>query len=316
MDSHKKLKNILIQNHLVSYTDQITSCGNHGFTDLHLTNLNKKISDESKYFISLNINNNPHILVHDDLYNLIQEIKEKMILSNYFGGYDRKNNRVLLHYENDGKFRIGNKHIDEKFLIQFDICNLSSLAIRKNYKFFIDILPSKDKHYGIQTLLAYLGISLGFKVILPKSDLTRISNETYSSDIAHKILTINNIKLNTLLEEYKKSINTIDVLWINTITNDVFAAFEVELSKNYDAVLRRFSNITNSHTYLICVGNDYINFKNSFNANIFKTHYASRNINYLTLDLLYAMIKESEKYSDIICPHDLLYKNLIKIFNL
>lgn len=315
MDSHKKLKEKLQKNKLVSPLDQITACGNHGFTDLHFTNLDKKLTTDSKYYISLNINNNPVILSHPNLYNLRKEIDEKMIKKNYFDGYDKKNNRVILHYEKDGIFRIGNKRATEKFLTQFYICDFHLLAKRNNYKFFIDCLSNKDKHRALQILICELGISLGFKVKVAKNDLTPILLTDYSSEVKNDILTIRDLQLNNIKEGLSlNAIDLIDVLWYDDFTDNIIAAFEVERSRNYDSVLRRLSNIPTPFTYLICVGDDYFNFKNVVMNPVYFNWFKSKNLNYLTLDSLFSMLNENKKYGSVIPLKSFLKNNLINIF--
>lgn len=314
MELHKELKDKLLKNHLISPIDKITACGKHGFIDLPFTTLDKRLTINSKYYIAINIDNNPVILSHPNLYNLRKEIDEKMIKKNYFSGYDKKRNRVLLHYENDGIFKIGNKHGHEKFLTKFDICDFHLLAKRSNYRFFIECLSSKDKHRAIQILICELGLSLGFKIKVARNDLTPICSSIYSSDIKDNLLTIKDLNLNDIEEVYVNDIDLIDVLWLDKTTDNIFAAFEVELSKNYDSVLRRFSNIKNPNTYLICVGNDYFNFKNKLNNNMFYHWFNSKNLNYLELDSLFSMLNETKKYGNAIQLNLFLKYNLINLF--
>lgn len=315
MDLHKKLKDKIQKNQLLSPIDQITACGSHGFTDLHFTNLDRKLTTDSKYYIALNINNTPVILSHPNLYNLRKEIDEKMIKTNYFSGYDKKNNRVILHYEKDGIFRIGNKHGSEKFLTEFNICDFHVLAKRSNYNFFINSLPNKDKHRAIQVLICELGISLGFKVKVARNDFSRICSSIYSSDVKDNLLTIKDLNLNNIEEDSSlNSIDLIDVLWLDKFTDSIIAAFEVERSKNYDQVLRRLSNIINPNTYLICVGDDYLNFKNKLINPVYLNYFIKKNLNYLTLDSLFSMLNENKKYGNIIPLNSFLKNNLIYLF--
>lgn len=315
MNLHKKLKDKIQKNQLISSIDQITACGNHGFTDLHFTNLDKKLTKDSKYYISLNIDNTAIILNHPNLYNLRKEIDEKMIKTNYFSGYDKKNNRVILHYENDGIFRIGNYRSTEKFLTRFDICDFHLLAKRNNYKFFIECLSNKDKHRAIQILICELGISLGFKVKVARNDLSSICSSVYSSDIKDNLLTIKDLNLNNIEEGLSLNvIDLIDVLWLDKVTDNIIVAFEVERSKNYDSVLRRLSNISNPNTYLICVGDDYFNFKNTLINPVYFNWFNSRNLNYLTLDSLFLMLNENKKYGNLIPLNSFLKNNLINLF--
>lgn len=72
-----------------------------------------------------------------------------MINNKYFKGYDSTNNRVLLHYQGEGIFRIGNKNGSNQFLTSFDICDFRTLAKRTDYKVFIDTLENAESigHY-------------------------------------------------------------------------------------------------------------------------------------------------------------------------
>lgn len=311
---HKQLKEKLQKNNLISPIDQITACGSHGFTDLHFTKLDTKLTPDSKYYIAINIYNKPIILIHPNFYNLREEINEKMIEKSYFNGYDKKNNRVILHYTGDGRFRIGNKSNTHEFITSFDICDFHILAKRHNYKYFIDSLSNKDKHRALQILLCELGISLGYGVKVARNDLTPILLSNYSSDIKENILNIHDLDLSTIKEEVSiTNIDLIDVLWYDNITSNIVAAFEVERSNNYDAVLRRLSSITSSSTYLICVGDDYFNFKNTVMNPIYFNWFKKRNLNYLTQDSLFSMLNENKKYGNSLSLNLLLIKNLIKI---
>lgn len=314
MESHKQLKEKLKNNNLISPIDQITACGKHGFTDLHFTKLDKRLTQDSKYYIAINIDNKPIILNHPNFFNLRQEIDEKMIKKEFFTGYDRKNNRVIFHYKGDGIFRIGNKNGINEFTTKFNICNLHMLAKRNNYKLFIESLPSKDRHPAIQILLCELGISLGFKVKVAKNDLKPIINSDYSLEIRENLLSIPNIDLSNIKEErVKKNIDLIDVLWCDSFTSNIIAAFEVERSKNYDAVLRRLAAIESSSTYLVCVGDDFYNFKNTTMNPIFFNWFKSKNLNYLNMESLFSMLDENKKYGNSISLHLLLAKNIIKV---
>lgn len=315
MCTHKQLKENLQKNNLISPVDYIIACGSHGFTDLHFTNLDKKICTDSKYYISIAIENKPIILCHPNFYNLRQEIDEKMIKKEYFNGYDKKNNRVILHYKGDGKFRIGNKKGTNEFITHFDICDFHMLAKRKNYKYFIDSLSNKYKHRALQILLCELGISLGYKVKVAKNDLKPILTSKYSSEIKGNFLTIHDLELSHIRDGISlNNIDLIDVLWYDNNSHNIIAAFEVERSKNYDSVLRRLSCISSPSTYLICVGDDYFSFKNTVMNPVFFYWFKDKNLNYLTLDSLFLMLKDNEKYGKYLSSTLLLMENMLRIF--
>lgn len=115
-----------------------------------------------------------------------------------------------------------------------------------------------------------------------------------------------------------KSIDLIDVLWYDPISNQIIAAFEVERSKNYDSVLSRLSPLTHfypNRPYIICVGDDFDGFKNTFMHGIFKSYFESSNLNYLMLDDLYEILYINKKYKKYIPIEALFEGNLIKMKN-
>lgn len=317
MKDHHELKKILNDYKLISNIDYLIACGKNGFTDLRFTKLDKKLTEDSKYYLATDIDAKPFLLYHPNLLDLRKEIDEKMIKNKYFNGYDKKNNRVLLHHKYDGIFRIGNKNGTEEFLVNFDICDLSKLAKRKNYKAFIDLASNKDKHQYIQLLLCELGVSQGYNVKLARNDSKSILSSAHCSIVLNNIISVNDLDISHIKESsHIQNIDLIDVLWSDPITKQVIAAFEVERSKNYDSVFRRFSSLTYLYPYkpyLICVGDDYNGFKNSFRNDIFKTFFKSSNLNYLRLDNLYEILYLNKKYKKYI-PIEILFEgNLIKM---
>ncbi len=319
MQVHKILNKKLKDNELISPIDHLIACNSHGFTDLRFTKLDIRITPESKYYLAMNIDNKPTILCHPNLYNLRQEIDEKMIKGNYFNGYDAKNNRVFLHYKGDGKFRIGNKNGIDEFITSFEMCDLNKLAKRHNYKAFINFLENKHKHRGIQVLLCELGVSLGYYVKIANNDLSSIQKLDYANISPEKILSITDMNLSHIMEKnIINNIDRIDVIWYDPLTKRIVSAFEVERSRNYDSVLRRFSSIVPStpyNPYLICVGEDYNGFQCATNNEPFKTWLKNVNLNYLPLDSLYTILNDHKKYNLSLNTESLLKSNLIKLNN-
>lgn len=318
MHVHEKLKKKLEDNKLISHFDYLRACGSSGFTDLYFTKLDLKINPQSKYFIAININNKPTILCHPNFYDFRQEINEKMIINEYYKGYDKKKNRVLLHYIGDGKFRVGNKNSSDEFITSFEECNFYELAKRHDYKKFIELLPNNEKHRALQILICELGVSRGYHVKIARNDEKRILLSDYKSNIEKNLISIKDIKLSNITEcNAKNNIDLIDVLWYEPKTKHIFAAFEVERNKSYDSVLRRFSYLKdkNLSTYLICVGDDFLGFKNRCKLNpMFYDWFKSRNLKYLTLDSLYNMLKDNEKYIFYLSINLLFDKYLIDPF--
>lgn len=312
MNEHIVLKKKLKDNKLISNIDHLIACGNLGFTDLRFTKLDKKITPESKYYLAMNIDNKPIILCHPNLFNLRKEIDERMISKKYIEGYDEKCNRVLLHYKGDGKFRIGNKKGSYEFITSFDICNFNKLAKRYNYKVFIDSLPNIEKHRALQILISELGISQGYYVKLGRNDLTPILSSDYSLELCGKVLSISDLELSHITEHNTRTnIDLIDVLWYDPLTKQIVAAFEIERSRNYDAVLRRFSSIPSNfayNPYIICVGDDYVGFKNSMINDMYYNWFKDSSLNYLNLDDLYSILDVNKKYNQFV-PIETLFQH-------
>lgn len=319
MNEHILLKEKLKDNKLISNIDHLRACGNLGFTDLRFTKLDNKITPESKYYLAMNIDSKPIILCHPNLYDLRKEIDERMISKKYIEGYDKKNNRVLLHYKGDGKFRIGNKKGSDEFITSFDICDFNKLAKRYNYKVFIDSLPNIEKHRALQVLISELGISQGYYVKIGRNDLKPILSSNYSSELHGKVLSIIDLELSHITEHNTRTnIDLIDVLWYDPFTKHIAAAFEIERSRNYDAVLRRFSSIPSSFTYnpyLICVGDDYLGFKGSMVNDMYHAWFKNSNLNYLTLDDLYSILDVNKKYNQFIPIEILFQRHLLNLIS-
>lgn len=67
---HKLLKNKIIKNKLISPLDHLIACGDSGFSDLRFTELDKRIIPESKYYLTMNLNNTPVVLYHPNFFDL------------------------------------------------------------------------------------------------------------------------------------------------------------------------------------------------------------------------------------------------------
>lgn len=321
IDAHKTLKEKIKANKLISYTDHLIACGPSGFSDLRLTELDKKLTKESKYYLTMTLNSEPVVLCHPNFINLRQQIDELMIKSNYFGGYDAKNNRVLLHYKGDGDFRIGNKKGGEEFITSFEICDFKTLARRINYKAFINCLPNTEKHRALQILIAELGLSFGFNVKLAINDSTSIlSNENFLAS-SGKILELKDLNLSHIYEiNSLKDIDRIDVVWCDPITQNIVVAFEVERSRKYDSLLRRFSTIVSNlpyNPYLICVGSDYKGFKSCARRDMSSYWFRNSNLRYLFVDDLYLILQANKKFNSAISITDFLQsKALYPIYDI
>lgn len=337
MQVHKQLKKKIEDNKLISSLDLLRSCNTHGFTDLSFSKLDLTLNPESKYLIAINIDNKPKILYHPDFYNLRQEIDEKMIKKTYYGGYDLLRNRVLIHHLGDGKCRIGNKKGIDEFTTQFEECNFNLLAKRNNAEAFIKFLSNDEKHRALQVLIAELGISLGYKVKIANNDKTNILKQDYiEPDIEHDLISIDDIEADieydlTSIDDIqlaniqrlksKDNINLIDVIWYDNNSKCIVAAFEVELSRNYDALLRRLGPLIKLPylPYLICVGvaKDYKVFKRSALDPYFYKDFKNTKLKYLRLEDLYKILDHNKIYNisgkPSLSTHTLLDRNLINV---
>lgn len=79
MKDYKELKKTLNDYKLVSNVDYLIACGKTGFTDLRFTKLDKKLNEDSKYYLAIDIDNKPTLLYHPNLLHLRKEIDEKTI---------------------------------------------------------------------------------------------------------------------------------------------------------------------------------------------------------------------------------------------
>jgi hypothetical protein len=314
MKDHKELKKIIKEYNLISNMDHLIACDNHGWTDLRFTKLDLRLTPESKYFLSINMNNIPTILYYNNLLELRYEIDERMIKGSYVKGYYKKENRVMLHHIGDGKFRIGNESGKDTFYVQFEECSLKELTKRKNYYKFLELLDSNEKHRSIQTLLCEFGISLGFNVKLAINDNNAILKLNPQLLNAHKIINFYDLNLNHIeVTVEKKDIDSIDILWCEPLRKKIIVAFEVELSKNYSDVFRRFSSLINYASYniqFICVGDDCNNCKYNFTRPDWRIKFAQHNIDYLCLNNLCDILTLNREMGSFISPI-VLYKKLI-----
>lgn len=315
MYSHKELKRIIIEHNLVSHLDHIIAV-NNGWTDLRFTALDKRLTSESKYFLATQINDSSCILYLDNLSDLRSEIDECMIKKEFFQGYDKKNNRVHVHYEGEGIFRFGNINQDGTALRkQFEICSLHELTKRKDYELYINLLSSKERHRAIQVLLAELGINLGYSVKLASNDESTILKNNPLSPLVGKVLSFSDLNLMNIHEKsVENAIDKLDVLWCNPLNNIIVVAFEVERSKNYNNLLQRFSRLAKDYskqTYYICVGSDFKNFKNVSSQYPWNTVFSKHNLGYLTLNSLFKFL-EANRYLGSYIDKIILFK---KLFN-
>lgn len=318
MKPHKELKKKILDYELVSTIDHIIACDETGWTDLRFTRLDQKITPESKYLLTLSENHSSYIFCYNNLMELRQEIDKWFIKKPFFKGYDKINNRVHVHYEGEGVFRFGNKKGSDAFRKEFQLCSLKELAVRNNYSSYISLLSKKEKHHAIQTLLAELGISLGYYVKLAKNDSSRILKNNPSLLQRNVLLNIPDMNLiNISSKRLLDSINMIDVIWLTKNNNQIIAAFEVELSRNYASLLERMSSLlyTNCQNInFVIVGEDYINFKNSFHHPIWKRVYHDKSLGYLSLDSLGRFLNDKIKYNSTInnsTLHNMFFKNTL-----
>lgn len=94
------------------------------------------------------------------------------------------------------------------------------------------------------------------------------------------------------------NIDLIDVIWLDPVNHAIIATFEVERSRNYDAVFRRFAPLVSRFhisPYFICVGEDYKGFRNYAFHDIVSNLFSGRALHYLCIDDLYDFLKLNKK---------------------
>jgi hypothetical protein len=314
MRTHKELKEFIKNYSLVSSMDHLIACDNHGWTDLRFTRLDNRLTPESKYYLTVNINNEPLILYYDKLLDLRYEIDEKMIKKPYIEGYDAINNRVHLHYEKDGIFRIGNKSRTDIFRVQFEECSLKELARRHDYYLYFSLLKSEERHRDIQTLLCELGMSLGFNVKLANNDITNILSKDPILLTSQMVLNFYDLNLGNIEEKkVEEDIDNIDVLWYDPKNQKIIVAFEVEFSYNYPKLLQRFSSLISTTQYfphLVVVGDNYVNFRANYNRPAWRSIFSSNTLSYLCLNDLCDILTLNREFNSPVSTN-FIFKKLI-----
>lgn len=304
MGKHNDLKKLIIDNNLISPMDHLIACG-PGWTDLRFTKLINKITNESHYEIALLIGNDPIIFQYDNLKALHEEIVDDFIKNNNCLGYDMKNNRVHVHYEGDNIFRFGSKHGNKIFRKEFKICTLKDLARRNNYKGYINLLSSDEKHRAIQVLLAELGTKFEFKIKFGINDQSIILTQNPNLLLCENLITIENIYLDRIIikniENIKNSIDFLDIVWCDPYNNKPIVAFEVELGRNYRNLFTRFASFssTSYRPLLIVVGDDYENFRYRLNDPPWPKQFENARLGYMTLDKLAYILQHIKSYGGL-----------------
>lgn len=309
MQEHKDLKNLIINNNLISPIDHLIACG-PGWTDLRFTKLTTKLTSESHYMISLMVENKPVIFQYVNLKSLCEEINENFVKTQSSLGYDFKNNRVHVHYEGDNIFRFGNKLGKNIFRKEFQICTLKELAKRNNYKEFLNLLTKDEKHRAIQVLLTELGIKLGFNIKLGRNDYSNIIINNPYLLLMGTFLNIEDIYLDKIvIKNVKDSIDLLDVVWCEPFSNKPIAAFEVELGKNYRNLFTRFCSFsrTSYKPFLLVVGDDYFNYRYRLDDPPWLDQFKNIPLGYMTLDKLAYILQHIKSYESIF-NKDTLYE--------
>lgn len=240
---YDNFKDALYNCGIISHLDYVREFNKNNWTDIWLNTANNIVNFDSKYvmFISSELEGETTILYHPNLQMILNNIDEKMIKNQIVKGYDTKRNRVHVHYLGDGIIRIGNVS-NGPLIFQFEIPTFEDLLKKKDYYYFINSLNSTERHNEIQGLLIGLGLSMGYKVKVAKNDRKGIHKNTPLQELA--TLTIEDLQIKNLNErKSKNSIDRIDVIWYDDVSNRVVAAFEVEFSYDYDSAYMRLGEL-------------------------------------------------------------------------
>lgn len=293
-----RLKDILRNSGIISHNDYIRKFDDNNWTDIWLNTVKKTVTQDSNYIMFVNSvkRNESIILYHPSLMTIENEIDEKMIKTNRIKGYDRKRNRVHVHYLGEGLIRIGNKS-NSQLTFQLEIPTIEDLISKKNYLCRLNTLPKNERHKEVQGYLISLGLSMGYEVKVAINDRKKQYNMTTLGEIA--TLSIEDLYIENLSEGISKNrIDRIDVIWFDNEICKVAVAFEIEFSGNYDGVYNRLGELNKycydyiSSVYSIVVGerNDYYNAYQYSKMEVVRQNFAHNNLCYLTIDNLAEML--------------------------
>lgn len=241
-------KSVLKQLNLFNDFDYIRK-SSVNYTDLYINQIKESIEyggKNSNYICLFHDNDKNKIVpIKASLYDIYDQINDIWLKGDYKEGFDYKNQRIKVHLGKDGEMWVGNKG-GPHFFINYQAANLATLFDAKN---------KISSHQDYQNLLLQLGTKLGFSVKVANGDRGKTSNNKRLMDlntIEFKDIELNNIVQN---KDTEKTINNIDVTWVNRISNKVEYAFEVELSRNYREAIGKFVD-------LVC----YTNYSHSLNC--------------------------------------------------
>lgn len=324
MTEHELLKKKLENYNLISNIDYNRSCGALGYTDMSIKKVERNRTTQSKFYISMDIDNKPQILYLNNLEILYEELNELFVKNKYFGGYNPKTYKIRMYYQNDGIIRFGNFRGKESFNRQFDLLTFDELARRENPAIFLKLCNNQERHRAIQAYLAILGIKLGFLVKFAINDEDSIKKLFPDITIdSTKILGINDIILNNILEKsVKKNLNLIDVLWVSPITHNISYAFEIEFQRKYTQVLDKFSVLKRHSKYstkMIYIGNDCMSFKEKANSDMYKSYLSECSVGLIFVEDIISAVDTYFKYKNLDSCQNLLFNMLnnktINVYN-
>ncbi|BCN31678.1 hypothetical protein [Anaeromicropila herbilytica] len=241
LTDHKDAIKIIKQFELSHFDDYLRSCGTNNFTDFPYSKLSNTITEQSKYIIARNINNNINYFILDNFIDTFA-FMQSIVNRGYFNNKMSTGKKIYGHFNSDNELLIGNKSIEIKKYILKE-ADITSIVRRKYYSF-------NNSHTYLQSQVAALGGYLGYGAKIACNDKNKVVynisfNEIFT--LAMPDLNISNIDS----QYYYKKINFIDVIWANQKNNLITYAFEIELSDNLDAAFHRLSLYASKSNYVI-----------------------------------------------------------------
>lgn len=307
MINHKDMKKIIKQLGFISNCDYVRSVGPK-WTDLWMNTISKKLTDNSKYIITYNdptSNDDAVTLISPNLKDIYREIQERFASKENPIGFDRSKNRIIGHFEDTNRLRIGNKNSNH-FYIDFEIANLQNLIRKNSYSY-------KMTHHDFQGELITLGLSLGFDVKVASNDINGIFKGGKLQDLC--TLVFEDLDLSHILYPIiEKNIDLIDVLWVFKNTGRVFAAFEVELNEKFRESMAKFNELNNHSLYYnhpiyyVILGKDdkFSNARDQSYLSRFNNAFTKGILKYITISSFKDCLALRDNYKNFISPNDFI----------
>ena len=302
VSNHREAINLIKTYHLAQPYDYIRSCGDHNFTDFSISKLNTLLTEDSKYLIARNIDNQVLYLYCNDFISKLDEFNF-LIQKGYFNSFKSPSPRLKAHFISENELLVGNKSTS-LIKITLEKADISSLVTRKFYYF-------KKNHLSIQAQVAALGLYFKYASKLAKNDKNREFNSFHLNKIFQLDMSSLLIQDLTTIESLNK-INLIDVIWVRNIPTLQAIAFEVELSKNFDLALDRLATFMLVNKYSSTIGilltdrnEDYAIIKSKANTERFILLPRKITIAHLTIQDFISILEARNK-----CPDPSKLENL------